>query len=131
MPSGPVCMKITVRPELTSVAETLSALRWPWRSVRAMARQGISRSMSCVIGVTSKMPEVCGPPPSTTRWRLSAWRMPKPSTRPRSSSVQRSTRRRIPTVASARWAARKQALIAPTEVPQRMSTRGAAPRTRA
>ena len=63
VPSGPVCMKMTVRPEATSVAETLSAERWPRRSVRAIARQGISRSMSFAIGRTSKSPTVCSPPP--------------------------------------------------------------------
>ncbi len=129
VPSGPVCMKMTVRPEATSVAETLSAVRCPCRSVRAMARQGISRSMRRAMGVTSKRPAASAPPPSSTRCMLIAWRTPKPSTPARLISVHRSMSRRMPWVGSARCAARKQALMAPTEVPQRMSMRGGAPRS--
>jgi hypothetical protein len=71
-----------------------------------MARQGISRSMSLAMGVTSKRPTPSPAPPKMSFGIESAWRTPKPSTVSRLRSVQRSTKRRTPSVGSWRCAAR-------------------------
>jgi hypothetical protein len=126
---GPVCMKITVRPVDTSVAETLSALSTPLFSVRVTARQGTSRCTRRAMGETSKMPAP-PPPPSNTRGRLMACRMPKPSTSSSRMFDHTSTSRRMPSTGSARCAARYAQLMAPTLVPHSTSTRGGAPRMR-
>ena len=60
-------MNTTVRPVETSVVETVSARSCLLRSVRASARQLISRWTSSAIGVTSKSPVPSRPPPSSRR----------------------------------------------------------------
>jgi hypothetical protein len=135
-PCSRCCTNTVVRPDATWVVDTVSASRWPARRFGAIRSKGTvsSSSRSSVEGSSSAPCRGPSPPRpvSPIRWRAS-WYISRTSGRmmsPMRSDVHALTRVAARREGSSARAASTHALMAPIDVPHRMSIRTSRPISR-